>query len=485
MNTRLSLGRTMICLSVAAALAASGIVQAADHSDSPIVLADPAADVNDIFAFENPNDASEVVLIMTFVPRATRNSRFSDAVDYLFHFDNGAGDKTIKCNFSNLSTRVSCAGPGGLSATGPLDQVVNGDGMRVFAGLADDPFFFDSAAFNATKAALAPRFTDPGINGFAGFNTMAIVLGVKNFRLISAGGGGSSVFKTYASSKRTGDLGLGPAFTGHWYDPANSGHGVQTEIITQDGVRKLYANWYVYDPNGNQAWVTALGPVTGNGTGDLDAYYATNGAFPPIFGPGQPTILPWGKLKFDFSSCTSGTMTYNGSAAGWASGTVPLTRLTNIEGFDCHLLSGGQIDRMGRPGINTVLINLLPPRNDALKDQYNRAESITSWGQFTSEIQTNLAAIDTLDGVTGNTVLPPASLAPVLADDRLIIDVSKPMCDAYLAVELGVANQCGGRTLTRDVVDDTLGAIVGPGVSDNVEFDSILRTDFPFMGVAN
>lgn len=486
MKSRFSIARTLVGLSISAALGASGIAQAADHLDSPIVKNDPAADINDLYAFVNPNDAGELILIADVVPVANRNSRFSDAVDYLFHYDNGAGDQTIACRFMDQSTRVSCEGPGGLSAAGPLDQVVNGDGMRVFAGLADDPFFFDFAAFNATKEALAPMFTDPGTDFFLGLNTLTITIGVQSDRLIASGGGGSSVFKTYASTKRTGDLGIGAAFTGHWYDPENSGHGVQTEIITgQDGERLLYANWYVYDPAGNQAWVTMLGPVTGNGTGELDAYYASNGAFPPVFGAGQPQIEPWGKVKFDFSSCSSGTMTYDAAAAGWGSGSVPLTRLTAIEGSDCHLLSGGQIDRMGRPGVNTVLINLLPPSNEALKDAYNQAESIESWSQFTAEIETNLGALDTLDGATGNTVLPPAALAPVLADDRLIVDVSKPLCDAYLAVELGVADQCGGRTLQRDVIDDTLGAIVGPGVSDNVAFDSPLREDFPFIGAAN
>jgi hypothetical protein len=49
-------------------------------------------------------------------------------------------------------------------------------------------------------------------------------------------------------------------------------------------------------------------------------------------------------------------------------------------------------------------------------------------------------------------------------------------------VELGVTTRCGGRTLQRDVIDDTLGAIVGPGVSDNVADDNVYLSDFPFLG---
>ena len=82
-------------------------------------------------------------------------------------------------------------------------------------------------------------------------------------------------------------------------------------------------------------------------------------------------------------------------------------------------------------------------------------------------------------------MLPPDPLAGVLVDDRLIIDTAIPTCDAYLAVELGVANQCGGRTLTRDVIDDTFGAVIGPGVSDHVGNDSTFLADFPFLGVPN
>ena len=45
--------------------------------------------------------------------------------------------------------------------------------------------------------------------------------------------------------------------------------------------------------------------------------------------------------------------------------------------------------------------------------------------------------------------------------------------------------QCGGRTLARDVMDDTLGAVVGPGVSDYVGNYSAFLADFPFLAEPN
>jgi hypothetical protein len=36
-------------------------VQAADHRDSPLMGQDPAADINDVFVFVNPNDPTKVV----------------------------------------------------------------------------------------------------------------------------------------------------------------------------------------------------------------------------------------------------------------------------------------------------------------------------------------------------------------------------------------------------------------------------------------
>lgn len=337
-------------LALALGLAMLPAANAADHRDSPLVIGDPAADINDLYAFVNPHKPGELIVAATVLPLAGTSSRFSNAVQYRFHFQNDAGGRSqVVCRFP-AGKRVHCRGPRGAVVNGFVGRTSAGRGIRVFAGLRDDPFFFDLEAFNETRDTLTPAFTNPGVNFFAGLDSLAIVLGIDSRRL------------------------------------------------------------------------------------------TRNGRAPQL--------------------------------AIWTS----TTREAIDGGFD-------QIDRMGRPGVNTALIDLLT--STGKKDAYNTADDPATWApQFQQEIEGNLAALDTLDGAA-NALLPADVLASVLVDDRLYIDASEPACDAYLAVELGVPGQCGGRTLARDVIDDTLGAVVGPGVSDFVGNDSAFLQGFPFLAAPN
>ena len=161
---------------------------AADHLDSPSVQAEPAADINDLYAFVAPDDPAKIILIMTVFPQAGADAAFSDAVNYDFHVSRMADgtDRDIRCTFEAAGT-FACAGPSGAAASGNVGETAEGDSIKVFAGLRDDPFFFDLQAFqNAVGAnpeanpfcALAP---DAGGNGdfFAGLNALSIVLEVR------------------------------------------------------------------------------------------------------------------------------------------------------------------------------------------------------------------------------------------------------------------------------------------------------------------
>ncbi len=165
---------------------------------------------------------------------------------------------------------------------------------------------------------------------------------------------------------------------------------------------------------------------------------------------------------------------------------------------------GAQIDRMGRPAINTALNHTFDPTcyNNAdagpgscnSKDAYNQDNGPTSnWsvppnpdggavtGYF-AQFFGNLAIYDSLDGVCGNqagynftsmgTTYPAYStLATVFSQDALWVNTNSSTCGVYLGVELntlGVSNgDCGGRTLTENVMDETYSLLSGDfSVSD-------------------
>jgi hypothetical protein len=185
---------------------------AADHLDSPAVTAEPAADINDLYAFMAPADADKVVLVMTVFPQAGGDAAFSDAVNYTFHVRRSADgmSRDITCTFE-ADGSYSCAGPSGAVAAGTVGETANGDSIQAWTGLRDDPFFFDLRAFNNAVGAddeanpfcaLAP---EAGGNGdfFAGLNALAIVVEVRKEVLLQ-GEADNQVLSIWASTSRRG-----------------------------------------------------------------------------------------------------------------------------------------------------------------------------------------------------------------------------------------------------------------------------------------
>lgn len=122
--------------------AASPVAIASDHLDSPTVIADPAADIGDLYAWMSP-DGRRLNLVMDLV-----GMRFSDKIAYVFHVDSGRrfgkakATATIECRF-DTEGRVDCKAAGDRAA-GIADRpegIESARGLfRVFAGLRDDPF---------------------------------------------------------------------------------------------------------------------------------------------------------------------------------------------------------------------------------------------------------------------------------------------------------------------------------------------------------
>jgi hypothetical protein len=152
---------TAVGLLVAALLVVPA--RASDHLDSPSVIAAPEADLTDLYTWV---DGNQVVLALGVTPFATPMSQFSDKVQYVFHtastdkFTGGATPIPVDviCTF-DLAQNVSCwVGTadfvsGDASATTGLTSTSGK--VKVFAGLRDDPAFFNLDGFKSTVNHLA------------------------------------------------------------------------------------------------------------------------------------------------------------------------------------------------------------------------------------------------------------------------------------------------------------------------------------------
>lgn len=182
-----------------------------------------------------------------------------------------------------------------------------------------------------------------------------------------------------------------------------------------------------------------------------------------------------------------------GQAGGGTGGTAGSGGGQAGAGGQGGALPTGQVDRIGRAAVSTALI---PSAN---KDAYNQ-EPAATWAKYSTDIKTSLEAIDNLDGKKNNAIwgLDATILSVALANDQLIIDVDMDNCDGgYLAQEIAILTAsapaaCGGRTLSQDVVDLTLQALVDftPGatppfttkVTDAVDANDKAFTDaFPYL----
>ncbi|HET6545124.1 MAG TPA: serine protease [Rhodanobacteraceae bacterium] len=124
-----------------------------------------------------------------------------------------------------------------------------------------------------------------------------------------------------------------PGITGNWYDPSQSGHGFGLEVLPGN---VMLLDWYVFAPNGGQAWVAAIGSIEGD-TAVLDAAVATgSGArFPPNFNPSQVHSEPWGTITLTFTDCDHGEARWQPTMAGYPNGSMPIVRLTQPAGLSC------------------------------------------------------------------------------------------------------------------------------------------------------
>ncbi|HEY0091493.1 MAG TPA: DUF4331 family protein [Flavobacterium sp.] len=206
-------------------IAVAGLVLiAADHVDAPAVTG-TANDITDLYAFQGENTNNMVFIVGTqgfLSPGATgttAGATFNENMMVEINIDN-TGDnvedlviQAIRRGSKMYFFGPTAPGTPGMSSmvktnamSGSVDITAYGsspvvatqiNGMKMFAGPRDDPFFFDLGAYSNIIMGNATGFSDPGTDTFAGTNILATVIEVPKSML-----GTSETINVWAESKQ-------------------------------------------------------------------------------------------------------------------------------------------------------------------------------------------------------------------------------------------------------------------------------------------
>ena len=217
--------RRGVWVSVAAlALAAvvgmsAGLLNASDHDDGEADLKGRALNITDLYIFrekdQNPGAADgDLIMVLNVNPRSLPRQQyaFSTSAVYGLHVSRvsnndatptGAANATLRFEFGapskDLSQRIkvtairdgltTVADAAGIRTT-PLGSApvvnrvsVGGGTISLFAGLREDPFFFDVEQYFRVRAGAlgkgpAVGFRSPGVDFTAGYNVLSIAVRV-------------------------------------------------------------------------------------------------------------------------------------------------------------------------------------------------------------------------------------------------------------------------------------------------------------------
>ena len=220
MKLKFNLKTLGLALVAIVACAASYLI-AADHIDAPAVTG-TGSDITDVYAFQSPANANNMVFVVNvqglLAPSATAAASFDEEVMIEINIDNSSTkdnmeDLVIQAAFDNGKVKVygpeapiqtgltstllkSTPIEANISTYGANPSIGESNGIKVFAGPRDDPFFFDLNQFKAIIGGTATSFNNPGTDAFAGTNVLSLVVEVPKSML------GSGAVNIWATSNR-------------------------------------------------------------------------------------------------------------------------------------------------------------------------------------------------------------------------------------------------------------------------------------------
>jgi hypothetical protein len=212
---------SLVVLIGAAAMMAVDAAKGADHRDGPAATGAAPLDITDVYAFRSPTANDNLVVAFGVngltTPDQNGNAKFSSTGSYLVHVDNNgdlADDATVTVKFDNSNPqKYTITGLGANPITGTVTpagsspNVTTTGGIKTFAGLRDDPFFFDLTAFK--KFVAGPYVPAAGLRAaadgapadtFAGTNVGFVVIELPIVALTGAANSNTGVIKAWVST---------------------------------------------------------------------------------------------------------------------------------------------------------------------------------------------------------------------------------------------------------------------------------------------
>src|SRR3954463_8158172 len=195
-----------------------------DHISGPRALAEPIADITDVYAFPSPEREGHLVLVQNTLPFAPPTAQLSDGLVYRFRLRplvaNASSDAApfaateeefvFDCVFSEAAGNGT-PGQEGVCTT-PVGDTVNfrvndeqggsAQGVRVFAGARWDPFIMDAPAALKTIATGELAFTESGAIYMDGKNVLSLFVELDGEKFLS----GASFIGVVAETLTRGKL---------------------------------------------------------------------------------------------------------------------------------------------------------------------------------------------------------------------------------------------------------------------------------------
>jgi hypothetical protein len=292
-------------VALAALLITPRLLVASNHDDGELDLKGRALHTTDLFVFreqdQNPGAAAgDLVFIMNVNPRSlprqsydfSTNAQYdihvtramnNDAMptgktDAMLRFEFGApakdGSQPIKVtavrdgvtNAGAMGARTTPLAAAGAPIVTPV--AIGGGTISVFAGLREDPFFFDVEQFFRVRAGvlgMGPKvgFREPGYDFTAGYNVLSIAVRVPRAWL--AGSASATTFDAWttvrAGGKQIARLGR-PAI----------GEGLLTTTAYQNALNGVGPDFEAAALAGHKPEADAAGPIVGEAKHTLMAF---------------------------------------------------------------------------------------------------------------------------------------------------------------------------------------------------------------------